>query len=51
MQIGDTVSYQGLEFILRGFDPMSVESRQAELQDPRTGEVVRVPLEDVEERA
>jgi hypothetical protein len=50
MRIGDTVLYQGQEFILRGLDPMSVENRQAELQDPRTGGTVRVPLEDVEER-
>ena len=32
MRIGDTVLYQGQEFILRGLDPMSVENRQAELQ-------------------
>jgi len=50
MRIGDTVLYQGQEFILRGLDPMSVENRQAELYDPRTGKVVRVPLVDVEER-
>jgi hypothetical protein len=47
MQIGDTVLYEGQEFILRGLDPMSVEDRQAELQDPRTGAVIRVPLERV----
>jgi hypothetical protein len=50
MRIGDTVLYEGQEFILRGLDPMSVENRQAELQDPRTGEVVRVPLGQVAER-
>jgi hypothetical protein len=49
MRIGDTVLYEGQEFILRGLDPMSVENRQAELQDPETGEVVRVPLDDVTE--
>jgi hypothetical protein len=47
MKIGDTVLYEGQEFVLRGLDPMSVENRQAELQDPRTGEVVRVPLDEV----
>ena len=47
MRIGDTVLYEGQEFILRGLDPMSVANRQAELQDPDTGEVIRVPLEDV----
>jgi hypothetical protein len=50
MRIGDTVLYEGQEFILRGLDPMSVEDRQAELQDPDTGEVIRVPLDQVEER-
>jgi hypothetical protein len=48
MRIGDTVLYEGQEFILRGLDPMSVENRQAELQDPDTGEVIRVPLAEVE---
>jgi hypothetical protein len=50
MRIGDTVLYEGQEFILRGLDPMSVENRQAELQDPHTGELVRVPLDEVVER-
>jgi hypothetical protein len=50
MRIGDTVLYQGQEFVLRGLDPMSVENRQAELQDPETGEIVRVPLDEVVER-
>jgi hypothetical protein len=50
MRIGDTVLYEGQEFVLRGLDPMSVENRQAELQDPRTGKLIRVPLDEVEER-
>ena len=51
MRIGDTVLYEGQEFVLRGLDPMSVENRQAEIEDPSTGEVVRVPLDDVQEGA
>jgi hypothetical protein len=50
MRIGDIVLYRGQEFILRGVDPMSVVNRQAELLDPRTGEVLRVPLDEVSER-
>ena len=50
MRIGDTVLYEGQEFVLRGVDPMSVVNRQVELQDPRTGEVVRVPLDQVSEQ-
>jgi hypothetical protein len=49
MRIGDTVLYDEREFVLCGLDPMSVENRQAELQDPRTGEIVRVPLDQVSE--
>ena len=49
MQIGDLVTYDGAVYVLRGLDPMSVPDRQAELEDPATGERVRVPLSDVEE--
>ena len=49
MKIGDLVLYLGRHYYLRGFDPMSVPNRQAELEDPATGERVRVPFVDVEE--
>jgi len=49
MRIGDLVSYHGTQYVLRGLDPMSVPDRQAELEDPATGERLRVPLADVEE--
>jgi hypothetical protein len=49
MRIGETVLYEDQEFILRGVDPMSVENRKAELEDPRTGEILRVPLDEVKE--
>ena len=49
MRIGDLVTYHGTQYVLRGLDPMSVPDRRAELEDPATGERVRVPLSDVEE--
>jgi hypothetical protein len=49
MRIGDLVTYDGAVYVLRGLDPMSVPDRLAELEDPATGERVRVPLSDVEE--
>ena len=49
MQIGDLVTYDGAVYVLRGLDPMSVPDRRAELEDPATGERVRVPLAHVEE--
>ena len=49
MRIGDLVTYHGTQYVLRGLDPMSVPDRLAELEDPATGERVRVPLSDVEE--
>jgi hypothetical protein len=49
MRIGDLITYDGLVYVLRGLDPMSVPDRLAELEDPATGERVRVPLSDVEE--
>ena len=49
MRIGDLVTYQGTQYVLCGLDPMSVPDRRVELEDPATGERVRVPLSDVEE--
>jgi hypothetical protein len=48
MEIGDHVLYQGQEFILRGFEPMSVPDRHVELEHPATGERFRVPMDQVE---
>jgi hypothetical protein len=48
MRIGDLVTYQGTQYVLRGLDPMSVPERRAELEDPATGERIRVPLDEVE---
>jgi hypothetical protein len=50
MEIGDLVLYRGQEYVLLGFDPMSVPERCAELEQPASGERVWVPLADVEER-
>ena len=49
MRIGDLVTYHGTQYVLRGLDPMSVPDRQAELEDPATGERLRVLLSEVEE--
>jgi len=48
MAIGDFVLYDGRRYVLLGIDPMGVTDRRAEIQDPETGAVVRVPLDDVE---
>jgi hypothetical protein len=50
MNIGDLVTYQGQPYVLRGLDPMSVPDRRAELEDPASGERIRVPLAEVQER-
>ncbi len=49
MEIGDFVTYEGREFVLRGLDPMSVDDRRAELEDLRTGERIWVPLTELDE--
>jgi len=49
MRIGDLVLYDGRLYVLRGVEPMSVDDRKAELEDPETGNRVRVPLDEVEE--
>jgi len=48
MEIGDFVTYEGREYVLRGLDPMSVDDRRAELEDLRTGERVWVPLTELD---
>jgi hypothetical protein len=50
MKIGDLVTYQGLVYVLRGLEPMSVPERRAELEDPASGESVSVPFDEVAER-
>ncbi len=47
MKIGDLVTYEGTQWILRGIDPMSVPNRRAELEDPDTGERISVALADL----
>ena len=49
MNIGDLVVHNGKLYILRGVEPMSVDERKAELEDPETGERVRVPWDEIEE--
>ncbi len=48
MNIGDQVLYDGKLYILRGVEPMSVVERKAELEDPGTGERLRVPCSEIE---
>ncbi len=49
MRIGDPVLFDGKLYVLRGVEPMSVDERQAELEDPDTGKRVRVPWDEIEE--
>jgi hypothetical protein len=47
MKIGDLVTYKGRAYVLRGLEPMSMPNRRAELEDPDSGEVIAVPLDEV----
>ena len=47
LKIGDNVHYGGRVYVLRGMDPMSVPDREALLEDPSSGELVRVPFDEV----
>jgi hypothetical protein len=49
MEIGCDVIYNGKRFVLRGFDPMSVPDRRAEVEDPESGELFSVPVALIEE--
>ena len=49
MRIGDPVVYDGKLYVLRGVEPMSVDERKAELEDPDTGKRLKVLWDEVEE--
>jgi hypothetical protein len=48
MRIGDPVTYRGKRYVLRGLDPMGVPDRNADLEDPETGERIRVPVAELQ---
>ena len=47
LTIGDPIRWRERSWILRGFDPMSVAERRAELEDEDSGERERVPLAEI----
>jgi hypothetical protein len=47
MKIGDLVLYQGRPYVLRGLDPMGVPERRVILEDPKTGQEVAAPADEV----
>jgi len=49
MRIGDRVLYDGRLYVLRGVEPMSVDERKAEIEDPETGERLKVLWDEIEE--
>ena len=48
MQIDEPVTHFGRVLILRGFEPMSMPGRRAEVEDPETGERFFVPFDELE---
>ena len=48
MRIGDTITWKGRRYVLRGLEPMSVPNRCVELEDEETGERVEVPVAELE---
>jgi hypothetical protein len=50
MRIGDTVIYRGKPYVLRGLEPMSVPDRCAQIEDARSGELLRVRVAELSPR-
>ena len=50
MRIGELLDYEGTQYIVRGLDPMGVLERRADLEHAETGEVIRVPIAELEAR-
>jgi hypothetical protein len=48
LTVGQLISLAGRLLRVSGFDPMGVSSRQVELEDCKTGELCRVPLDELE---
>jgi hypothetical protein len=48
MTVGDLVTWRGRTCVLRGFEPMSVPDRRAELEDAETGERLFAPVGELE---
>ena len=49
MEIGDTVTWNGRVYVLRGLEPMSVPDRRALLEHPVNRDRLAVPLSEVVE--
>ena len=47
MRIGDSVTYRGKRYVLRGLDPMGIPDRLADIEDAETGEAMRVPVSEL----
>jgi hypothetical protein len=48
VKIGDQVVFDGRRYVLRGMHTMSVRDRAALLEDAWSGELIRVPFEQVQ---
>ena len=48
IRVGDLVTYEGRVLRVRGISPMSASPRRVLLEDPRTGEQVEAPVDDLE---
>jgi hypothetical protein len=47
MRLGDHVIWQNRIYVLRGFEPRSVPNGRAEIADPRSGERILAPVEEL----
>ena len=50
MKLGQLITYEGRQYIVRGLDPMGLPERRADLEDVETGERRRVPISDLDPR-
>jgi hypothetical protein len=44
MKLGQIITYEGRQYVVRGLDPMGLPDRRADLEDVETGERRRVPI-------
>jgi hypothetical protein len=51
LTMGRLITFDGRVLRIVGFDPMGVSSRQVELEDCKTGDLRRVPLDELEQNA
>ena len=51
LHLGDSVTFRGCAYFVRGMTPMGAKSRRVQLEDAETGEHIEACIDDVQNDA